>query len=125
MKKVLIIGLIITLNLVHLKAQDNGNAILLPEKEVFDAHKIKLTDTLKIKLKFKNDGSSPLIIENVKVNCSCTKVSFPKTPILPTQKNELEVEIVPNSKGRFIKELYIYSNSVNSPTLIRIKANVK
>ncbi len=125
MKKIITTLLFLQLIFNFCFAQSNNYAVFLPEKTIFNAGKIQLNDTLKISILFTNDGSTPLIIQNVKTHCSCTSVEFPPSPILPGKKDQLKVKIIPNSTGRFIKELSIYSNSVSSPDIVRIKANVK
>lgn len=40
---------------------------------------------------FENSGTIPLIIQDAKVACSCTKVEFTKVPIAPGQKDSIRV----------------------------------
>lgn len=40
---------------------------------------------------FENSGKQPLIIQDAKVACSCTKVEFPKAPIAPGQIDSIHV----------------------------------
>ena len=47
---------------------------------------------------FVNKGESPVSIVNSKVNCECTKVTFPKAPILPNQKDTIFVSF--KTKGK-------------------------
>ncbi len=105
-------------------AQDRFATLVL-ENEVINDHKINLKDTLEINVNYLNNGNSPLVITKIEAHCTCTTTQFQKTPLMPGKKSKINVRIIPNSKGRFIKELYIFSNSTNSPTLLRIKANVK
>lgn len=62
---------------------------------------------------FKNSGDLPLIIDDALVSCSCTKVNFPKNPVLPQQKDSILVSFDTNQK-------YYKQDRV-----IRLKANTK
>jgi hypothetical protein len=47
---------------------------------------------------FENSGTVPLIIQDAKVACSCTKVEFTKAPIAPGQKDSIRVTFDTNEK---------------------------
>lgn len=47
---------------------------------------------------FTNTGKSPLIIQNATAQCGCTVPQWPREPIAPGQKGEIQVEF--NSKGK-------------------------
>jgi hypothetical protein len=53
----------------------------------------KITEGVRVsfKFKFKNTGTSPLIISQVKTSCGCTASKFPKTPINPGEENYIEL----------------------------------
>ncbi len=63
--------------------------------------------------KFTNTGENPLVINNVKPGCGCTTVNYPKKPILPGQKGEIEVRF--DSRGF----------SGNQYKVIRVDANIE
>jgi hypothetical protein len=48
--------------------------------------------SLSLEFPFTNSGTQPLVITEYKVQCSCTKVYYPKEPILPGEKGVIEVE---------------------------------
>ncbi len=74
---------------------------------------------------FKNTGDSPLIISDYKVACSCTKVIFPKEPILPGKEAALEVTFDSSEKiGYQDRSIEIYSNAKKSPEKIRFTLTV-
>jgi hypothetical protein len=74
---------------------------------------------------FTNTGDAPLVFTNYKVACSCTKVIFPKKPVLPNEKSKLTITFDTNGKlywqNRIIE---LYSNAKGSPHKIRIKVYV-
>jgi len=83
-------------------------------------------DVLNFSYPFKNTGSVPLIIDNIKVSCTCTKPSWPKHPIMPGKTDSITVEF--NTKtvwGWQEKELRIYSNASDTYTSVYFKGNVK
>ena len=47
---------------------------------------------------FENSGDAPLQIQEAKVACTCTKVSFPKKPIPPNEKDSILVSFDTNNK---------------------------
>ena len=61
---------------------------------------------------FKNTGDAPLLISNVQSTCGCTVPSFPKTPILPGQTNQIDIKYN-MSLCHIIKTITVESNAVN------------
>ena len=62
---------------------------------------------------FENIGNTPLVINEALVTCSCTKIEFPKYPILPKQKDSILVRFDTNQK-------YYMQDRI-----IKLKANTK
>ena len=61
---------------------------------------------------FTNQGTEPLIISSYKVSCSCTKVTFPKEPILPNKEGTIHLSFDTNGKYGFqSRKIEIISNS--------------
>ena len=93
-------------------------------KKSFDT--VKQGEIVTLDYEFTNIGTEPLIIQETKVECSCTTVEFPKQPIAPGQKNKITVKFntttVWDLQDRVVK---IYSNAKNSPIKIRFKGDVK
>ena len=76
--------------------------------------------------RFSNTGDAPLIINDYKVACTCTKVFFPTEPILPGSENEIKVTFDTNGKIAYQdRSITLLSNASNSPTTIRFTINVK
>jgi len=96
------------------------------DKTVVKFPKAEGGDVLNFTYTFKNTGSEPLIIANIKVSCSCTKPSWPTYPIMPGKSDSITVEF--NTKtvwGWQEKELRIYSNASETYTSVYFKGNVK
>lgn len=72
-----------------------------------------------------NTGTSPLLITEAEVACSCTSVDFPKQPVLPAQK--IVVTITFNTTtvyGRQDRTVLLKSNDPKGPHKLRFKATV-
>lgn len=74
---------------------------------------------------FKNEGTTPLVLSNVRASCGCTTPKWTKEPIEPGQTGEIMVTYNPNGRpGRFQKTITVTSNS-SQPTLkLYIKGEV-
>jgi hypothetical protein len=71
-----------------------------PQHEFGD---INQGDKVHYTFRFVNSGTDPLIITNVEVTCGCTvPKGWPRDPIMPGDKGELEVMF--NSSGKFGKQ---------------------
>jgi hypothetical protein len=74
---------------------------------------------------FKNEGTEPLILENVKASCGCTVPAWPKEPILPGETGSIKVNYNTSRRpGQFTKSITITSNADESTKVIYIKGNV-
>jgi hypothetical protein len=60
---------------------------------------------------FTNTGNAPLIISKVEPACNCTDAIWPKTPIMPGQKGEIQVTFDAATGGKFSKTAVVTSNA--------------
>lgn len=73
---------------------------------------------------FENTGNAPLIITDAKVQCTCTKVEFPKEPVQPGKKGVIKVHFDTNNKmDRQDRTIQLVSNA-KTPVELRIKCIV-
>lgn len=87
--------------------------------------KTKAGEVLKFQYEFTNTGDQPLIITEIKVQCSCTKFEFPKEPIKPGEKGIIKVSFDTKAKyGYQDRTLDIYSNAKKNPYKLRFKVVV-
>jgi hypothetical protein len=65
----------------------------------------------------KNIGTDPLVINEVKLNCSCLEADYTKKPIAPDQTGEvtLTVHLSKLEDGHFRRVVYVHSNAKDSP----------
>jgi hypothetical protein len=86
---------------------------------------VKKGEVVKITYTFTNIGNQPLIITDVKVECSCTSVDFPKQPITPNQTSTITVSFDTKSVyDRQDRTVEIISNAKNGIQKIRFKCIV-
>jgi hypothetical protein len=74
---------------------------------------------------FKNDGSTPLIINNVQASCGCTTPSWTREPVAPGAKGFIKVSYDPrNRPGVFNKTVNVSSNAENGNVILSILGEV-
>ena len=96
------------------------------EETNWDFGTIQEGDVVKHTYKFTNTGKSPLIIQNATAQCGCTVPQWPREPIAPGQKGEIQVEF--NSKGKAgvqSKSVSITANTQPEITQVMLKGVVE
>jgi len=124
MKKFLILTFFVTFaSLYQLKAQqsDSTKTTITFTVTEHDFGKMQFAENGIYKFTFTNNGNTPLIISNVISGCGCTKPAWPKEPIMPGKKGEIEVGYNTTIIGSFSKSVSVFSNSQTSPLILRIK----
>ena len=106
-----------------------GQEVAMPamtfEEESFDFGDISQGEKVKHSFVFENTGKADLIISSATGSCGCTVPSYPKEPIKPGQKSEIQVVFDSNGKrGAQHKRVTIMANTNPNQTLIAIMANV-
>ncbi|HLP10946.1 MAG TPA: DUF1573 domain-containing protein [Flavobacteriales bacterium] len=88
--------------------------------------KTKAGPVLTYDYEFTNTGDQPLVISEIKVQCSCTRFEFPKEPIMPGQKGVIKLMFNTASVyGPQDRTLMVYSNAKKNPFKLRFKVNVE
>jgi len=96
----------------------------------FEASRHKFPDTnagvtLTHDFKFTNTGDAPLIISDYKVICSCTKIDFPKEPVLPNQTGIIHLTFDTTGKyGLQNRKIQLFSNGLKNPYELSFKVYV-
>ncbi|MBL7962264.1 MAG: DUF1573 domain-containing protein [Flavobacteriales bacterium] len=86
---------------------------------------IKQNSENKYVFSFTNTGKEPLLIENATGSCGCTVPNYPKNPIAPGAKGEIEVVYKPGmQENQQQKTVTVVANTEPKQTILRIKANV-
>ena len=73
---------------------------------------------------FKNTGTVPIIIAEVKTSCGCTVPSKPKGPIMPGAMSQIEVKYDTKRIGAFSKTITVLSNASEPRKMLKIKGKV-
>lgn len=75
---------------------------------------------------FKNEGSVPLLISNVRTSCGCTKPSWPKEPIEPGKTGTISATYRASTRPYYFqKTITVYSNDPeHQTTTLTITGNV-
>lgn len=90
-----------------------------------DFGKLSIGDKQERIVKLTNTGDKPLVVQDVVVSCGCTKVKYPKAPIMPGEKGDLTISYDPDKKGSFHKTVTLYCNAKQSPLRITISGRVE
>lgn len=96
------------------------------EETNWDFGTIQDGDVVKHTYTFTNTGKSPLIIQNATAQCGCTVPQWPREPIAPGQKGEIQVEF--NSRGKAgvqSKSVTITANTEPANTMVMLKGVVE
>jgi len=128
MKKI-IFSFILVLGISGLKAQTpdgpKSGPIIIFTETAHDFGDIIQGDSVMHNFKFKNSGTSPLIISEVITTCGCTAPKFTKEPVMPGKAGEILITYRSAGKqGLQNKIITILSNSTNSPVRLSIRVNV-
>ena len=95
------------------------------EKATYNFGDLKQGEKAEHLFYFRNDGDSPLILNNVLSTCGCTVPEWPREPILSDSTNVIKVVFDSSSKiGRQNKVVTIRSNSKQGDYRLRISAMV-
>ena len=74
---------------------------------------------------FKNTGTTPLVIQDVKTSCDCTSPEWTKQPVPPGETGFVSISYdVIGNPGIIDKTILVYSNSQPSMTRLRIVGEV-
>ena len=74
---------------------------------------------------FTNSGDEPLIISEYKVACTCTKVEYPKKPILPGESGIIKLTFDTEGKiGWQYRLIELHANVKKSPYKLEFRVKV-
>lgn len=111
------------------KSKTNKSTSILTQIELetkkHNFGKIKEGEIVSFFIKYKNTGDKSLVIKDIKTDCGCTAVNYPKKP-LGKGKSE-KIEIIFNSegrKGKQYKEITIFANIPNNTVKVGVYADI-
>ena len=74
---------------------------------------------------FKNEGMTPLVLNNVRASCGCTTPKWTREPIEPGATGDITVTYNPNGRpGRFQKTITVSSNATEPTVRLKIEGEV-
>ena len=99
--------------------------LIVFEENSYDFGEIKQGDVVSHVFEFKNNGTAPLILSDVKTTCGCTAPEWTKEPVLPGKKGSVKVTFNSSGKtGRTNKTIQVFSNATNSPASVKIVTSI-
>lgn len=108
----------------YLSAQVSGALIKIADtKKSFGF--VKQGKEVRLEFDLKNAGQEPLVIQEVKVECSCTKAEFSKEPLAPGKGGKITLVIdTKTMQDRQDRTAEVISNAVNGTVYLRYKGVV-
>lgn len=75
---------------------------------------------------FKNTGTAPLILTNVRAGCGCTTPEWSREPIAPNANGHIRVSFNPlHRSGPFTKSVTVNSNAENAVVSLTIRGTIE
>lgn len=91
----------------------------------YDFGQIKQGEKVSYSFKFKNVGSSPLIISSASASCGCTVPSYPEEPIQPGQESQIDVVFDSQGKmGMQTKTVTLVSNTIPNTKVLYLRGEI-
>lgn len=95
------------------------------QKEEFDFHNVTEGTLATHDFIFKNTGTEPLLINNVRASCGCTTPFWTKDPILPGKEGKISASYdSKNRPGAFHKSISVITNADEPTKTLYIKGVV-
>lgn len=94
------------------------------EKTTHNFGKIQQGKPVSIEFTFTNQGTSPLVISNVKGSCGCTVTKYSKEPIAPGKTGNVKATFNAAAMGAFNKSVRVTANVEGGTETLFIKGEV-
>jgi len=104
--------------------EDVDYPIMSFEKTTIDYGKVNAESSGRRYFKFTNTGNAPLIIQKVKGSCGCVVLNYPKKPIMPNEKGEIEIVYNVLKTGRISRTVTVTANTKKPIKTLKIKGKV-
>lgn len=111
------------MNKTEQQAKESGQEIYFSQTTYDYGEILEGSDGL-YTIDFKNIGNEAIVINRVRSSCGCTVPSWPKAPVEPGAKGEIEVKYNTELTGSFMKSVYVYSSAENSPVKLTVRGKV-
>lgn len=78
-----------------------------------------------VSFQFKNNGSEPLLIDNVRTTCGCTAPDWDERPIEPGKVSNVNIEFDASKVGYFRKKITVWFHHYAKAEKLYIEGTVK
>ncbi|MCK9163826.1 MAG: DUF1573 domain-containing protein [Bacteroidales bacterium] len=112
--------LVISNNINAQTNNSNSKPNIVFEKTSHDYGVIFAGDNGEVVFKFKNEGKSPLIINNVVASCGCTSPKWSKDPVMPQQSGEIKITYNTNIISDIKRSITVSTNDLDKPRIVLI-----
>jgi len=111
---------VITDNVNAQTNNSNSKPNIVFEKTSHDYGVIFAGDNGEVVFNFKNEGNTPLVINNVVASCGCTVPKWSKNPIMPKQSGDIKIEYNTNIIGDIKRSITVSTNDPDKPRIVLI-----
>ena len=116
-------------NIANAKERDSkigkGAPIASFDKETFDFGTVVEGEIVKTTFVITNNGKSDLVVTDAKATCGCTVPVWPKDPIGPGDKGNIEVSFNTSGKpNKQSKSVTLYTNTEKGTEVVKITGMV-
>lgn len=103
----------------------SGAAKFVFSEEFHNFGSLKAGEVVAFTFTFRNEGTGPLIINDVDTGCGCMQVEIAEKVVEPGQEGHIEVIYDSSGEtGRQLKTILLYSNAEQGEQKLHIKADV-
>lgn len=97
------------------------------DSTTYNFGEIAIGEKVKHTFKFRNTGSAPLVITDVKPSCGCTSLKdWPKDPIKAGEAGQISVEFNSDGfPGDISKSIMVHTNAVPKDVFLKLEGKVK
>jgi len=106
------------------QSKNDNYPIMEFEQTTIDYGKVNADSNARRFFKFTNTGNKPLIITTVKGSCGCVVLNYPKQPIMPNEKGEIEIIYNVLKVGRISRTVTVTANTKKPIKVLKIKGRV-
>ncbi|MBQ7420884.1 MAG: DUF1573 domain-containing protein [Prevotella sp.] len=92
--------------------------------ETIDLGKIAYRQPATARFELYNNGDKVLLVDDVRTNCGCTVVDYPKHPVQQGRSFVLSATYDAKQMGHFEKLIAVYVNGMKEPYMLRLKGIV-
>ncbi len=109
---------------VELASNKNSKAVFAWENQAVDLGQIPQGIPAEASFTFTNNGTTPIVISDVKPSCGCTATEWPKEPVMPGKSAVIKAKYNATKAGNFNKTVKVTANTAQSITTLTLRGEV-